>query len=81
MIEIAPAYGYGGLKSTTPDGPMQFPPIFQQALQIDGQVASILAGTPSIVPGEMGRRDIQVINGIMEAAETGKPFTFGKFLY
>ena len=81
MIEIAPAYGYGGLKGTTPDGPMQFPPIFQQALQIDGQVASILAGTPSIVPGEMGRRDIQVINGIIEAADTGKPFTFGKFLY
>lgn len=80
LVEIAPAYGYGGgPKGRTPEGEMGFAPVNQQALQIDGQVASILAGTPSKVPGEMGARDIQIINGIMEAAATGKPFIFEKF--
>ena len=81
LVEIAPAYGYGGLKGKTPDGPMSFTPVNQQALQIDGQVASIFNKTPSLVPGEMGARDIMVINGIMEAAESGKPFEYGKFPY
>jgi predicted dehydrogenase len=81
LIEIAPAYGYGGQLGRTPDGPMEFPKVNQQALQIDGQVASILAGSPSLVPGEMGCRDIQVIRGIVEAAETGKTVVFGNFSY
>ena len=82
LVEIAPSYHYGGgPKGRTPDGEMNFGPVNQQALQIDGQCASIMAGTPSLVPGEMGARDIQVVNGIMEAAATGKPFTFGKFPY
>ena len=82
LVEIAPAYHYGGgPKGRTPDGEMNFAPVNQQALQIDGQCASITLNTLSIVPGEMGARDIQVVNGIMEAAATGKPFTFGKFPY
>jgi predicted dehydrogenase len=80
LIEIAPAYHYGGgPKGRTPEGEMGFGPVNQQALQIDGQVASILAEAPSLVPGEMGARDIQIINGIMEAAATGKSVAFGKF--
>lgn len=78
-VEIAPAYGYSGQKGKTPDGPMDFPRVNQQALQIDGQVEAILKNIPSRVPGEMGRRDIQVIRGIMEAADSGKPHQFGKF--
>lgn len=81
LIEIAPAYGYSGQKGRTPEGPMNFPPLNQQAAQIDGQIASILSKTPSLVPGEMGARDIQVINGIVEAAATGNAVKFGKFLY
>ncbi|MEY4242499.1 MAG: hypothetical protein RLZZ245_84 [Verrucomicrobiota bacterium] len=78
-VAIEPAFGYGGQKGETPDGPLQFPVVNQQSLQIDGQVAAILGKSPSRVPGEMGRRDIQVIRGIMKAADTGKPFVFGKF--
>ncbi len=80
LLELAPAYNYGGgPRGKTPDGPMDFPGVNQQALQIDGQCAAILGDKPSIVPGEMGCRDIQVLQGIMEAAETGKPHVFGKF--
>ncbi len=81
LLEISPAYGYSGQKGKTPDGPMDFPKLNQQAAQIDGQAAAILSGIPSLVPGEMGHRDIQVINGIVEAGETGKPVKFGKFIY
>ncbi|MES2475352.1 MAG: Gfo/Idh/MocA family oxidoreductase [Verrucomicrobiota bacterium] len=79
-VEVAPGYHYGGgPKGRTPDGEMNFPGVNQQALQIDGQCEAILANKPSLVPGEMGARDIQVIRGIMEAAETGKAVKFGKF--
>jgi len=80
-IGIEPAYGYRGQKGFTPDGPMDFPQVNQQALQLEGQLASIIENKPSKVPGEMGRRDIQVIRGIMEAAETGKAFDFTGFSY
>ncbi len=78
-IEIEPAYGYGGQKGSTPAGPMNFDHVPQQQLQIEGQVQAILSGAESKVPGEMGRRDIRVIRGIMAAAESGKTHTFGKF--
>ncbi len=81
QLEIQPAYGYGGQRGKTPDGPMKFEHVNQQALQIDGQAAAILRNEPSRVPGEMGRRDIRVIRGIVEAGDSGKPHEFGKFLY
>lgn len=81
LIEIQPAYGYGGQKGFTPEGPMDFQHVRQQALQMDGQALAILKREASRVPGEMGRRDIRVIRGIMEAADTGKPYEFGKFLF
>lgn len=80
LLELEPGYGYGGgPRGKTPDGPMSFPPVNQQSLQMDAQCLAIMNDTPSIVPGEMGCRDIQVINGIMEAADTGKSVKFGKF--
>ena len=81
LIQIEPAYGYGGQKGSTPAGAMDFQHVFQQQLQIEGQVEAILSGKPSKVPGEMGQRDIEVIRGIMEAAESGKAHEFGKFAY
>jgi predicted dehydrogenase len=81
LIQIEPAYGYGGQKGSTPAGAMDFQHVFQQQLQIEGQVEAILSGKPSKVPGEMGQRDIEVIRGIMAAAESGKAHEFGKFAY
>lgn len=81
VIELEPAYGYSGQEGSTPGGAMDYPQVNQQALQMDGQVLAIRRGEDSRVPGEMGRRDIRVIRGIMEAAETGQPFEFGDFGY
>ena len=43
--------------------------LFQQKLQIEGQCLAILNGSNSLTSGEMGLRDIYLLNRIMEAAE------------
>ena len=69
-LEVEPAYSYEGLKGITPEGPMEYKNIFQQRLQIDGQCLAILNRRANITPGEMGRRDILLLNQIMEAADS-----------
>jgi glucose-fructose oxidoreductase len=44
----------------------------QQTLQLDGIAQSILDKKDSIVPGELGRRDMVIIEGIYAAAASGK---------
>lgn len=72
VFELTTAYNYNGLKGYTPAGNMQFPLINQQAQQIDGIALSIKNNKPSIVPGEMGRRDVKYLQAIYEAMRTGK---------
>ncbi len=71
--ELKPAFSYGGLKMTTSDDRSFSKPAFsQQAAQMDGIAVSIKNRVPSIVPSEMGRRDMQIIEAIYEAMESGK---------
>ena len=44
----------------------------QQLAQMDGMAQEILSGEPSLAPGEMGRRDLTVVEAVLEAARTGK---------
>ena len=72
-IEIAPAFGYGGYKVTTSKGPPSItPPRSQQALQIDDFALCVREDRPTRVPGEMGRRDMVIIEAIYESARKGK---------
>ena len=72
-FELKPAYSYGGLKGTTSDGKtIEYPKLSQQAKQMDGFALSIQNNQPSIVPGEMGKRDVKIIEAIYEAMRTGK---------
>lgn len=80
-IGLKPAYSYKGIKGYTPGGDMEINNVFQQKLQIDGQCLAILGKAPNITPGEMGRRDIRVLNGIMESANTNQKVEFEKFEY
>ncbi len=70
---LNPAYNYEGLKMETSDG-KQFcvPPFSQQAKQLDGIAFSIKNNEQSIVPGNMGRRDMKIIAAIYEAMQSGK---------
>lgn len=78
-IEIEPAYNYEELKGNTPAGPMEFTHVFQQKLQIDGQCLAIHNQGMNITPGEMGRRDILLLNRIMEAADYQTPIALNDF--
>jgi glucose-fructose oxidoreductase len=71
-FEISPAFGYRGLKAATSHGPVTATPPIQQALQMDDFAQCVLTGKPSIVPGEMGRRDLVVIEAIYASAANGR---------
>ncbi|MFD1467276.1 Gfo/Idh/MocA family protein [Hymenobacter caeli] len=70
--ELAPAFGYGGLRGRTSQGPMNLPNLNQQATQLDDFADCILRNRPTRVPGEMGLRDVQLLEAIYRAAETGQ---------
>jgi glucose-fructose oxidoreductase len=71
-IEIAPAFGYGGYKMTTSKGPLNITaPQSQQALQIDDFALCVRENRPTRVPGEMGRRDMVIIEAIYASAAAG----------
>jgi len=72
FFELQPAYNYSGLRGKTTDGIIEYPRLSQQAKQMDGFALSIKNNQPSIVPGEMGRRDVKIIEAIYEAMRTGK---------
>ncbi|RYY56087.1 MAG: Gfo/Idh/MocA family oxidoreductase [Chitinophagaceae bacterium] len=72
MIELKPAYNYGGQRGTTPEGPMTFPNVNQQARQMDAFAQSVKSNTPTIVPGELGKRDVKYLQAIYEAMASGK---------
>ena len=70
---LEPSFNYNGLKFTASDGSnFAVPPFSQQAKQMDGIALSIKNNQPSIVPGQMGRRDVKIIEAIYKAAATGE---------
>ena len=72
-LEMQPAFSYGGLRMETHQGSIEPLRNFnQQAAQMDAFAQAIREGRPSTVPGEMGRRDMRIIETIYRAAETGQ---------
>jgi len=67
------AFSYQGIRAATSRGPLHFEPaVNQQARQMDDFADCILTGRATPVPGELGRRDIQILSAIYEAAARGK---------
>ena len=71
-FEIEPAFGYSGQDGKTPEGPMKFPQVKQQALQMDDFAQCVMQNKPTRVPGEMGMQDIKVIEAIFRSVRSGK---------
>ncbi len=71
-FELSPAYAYAGLEGKTSKGKMDIENVPQQARQMDAFANCILTNTPTTVPGEMGMRDVQLIEAIFKAAKTGQ---------
>lgn len=67
------AFAYRGIVGETSRGPLNYgPPLNQQAAQMDDFAQCVVAGRESRVAGEMGRRDLQIIEAIYAAAQSGK---------
>ena len=70
------AFTYRGIVCKTSRGALTYEPINQQAAQMDDFADCVLTGRKTPVPGEMGRRDIEIITGIYEAARTRQRVKF-----
>jgi glucose-fructose oxidoreductase len=72
--QIAPAFGYKGQKAKSHLGPLEFTALpSMQASQMDAFALHVRDEAPNLVPGEMGRRDLVVIEAIYaSAAANGK---------
>jgi predicted dehydrogenase len=71
-VEISPAYSYAGIAGQTPEGKMNFPQVFQQALQMDDFALCIKEGRRTEVSGEEGKKDVAILQAIYKAMETGE---------
>ncbi|GMN05349.1 Gfo/Idh/MocA family oxidoreductase [Croceitalea sp. MTPC5] len=73
-FELNPANNYGPLKGRTSEGTkISFPHESQQKLQMDDFAKHILFNAPNLAPGEMGKRDMMIVEAIYRSiAEGGK---------
>jgi predicted dehydrogenase len=71
-FELQPAFGYRGIKGKTPTGDMDFPTVNQQALQMDDFAQCVMQNKPTRVPGEMGLKDIKVVEAIFRSVKSRK---------
>ena len=71
-FELSRAYRYSGMEGRTPEGPMNFPQINQQAAQMDDFAQCILQKKATRVPGEEGRLDMKVVEAIYRSIASGK---------
>ena len=66
-----PAFYYDTPRLTTSNGRVRLPAVNHQVAQLDGIMECLLTGRPSPVPGEMGRRDMTVVEAIYASAKAG----------
>jgi len=67
-----PAFYYDTPVLTTSRGSVKYPRVHQQAAQLDGMALELLTGQPSRASGEMGRRDLAIIEAVYSAAKNGQ---------
>ncbi|MBT9392581.1 Gfo/Idh/MocA family oxidoreductase [Hymenobacter sp. NST-14] len=74
FFELSPGLSYGPFRGRTSEKVFDFPVINQQAAQLDGIGRLLLQGQPlpDHISGEEGLKDMRVIEGIYEAARTGR---------
>lgn len=71
-LELNPANNYGPLSGRLSTGEaLSFPHESQQKLQMDDFARHILEGTPNLAPGEMGKRDMVIVEAIYKSIKEG----------
>ncbi|MDZ4149245.1 MAG: Gfo/Idh/MocA family oxidoreductase [Flavobacteriaceae bacterium] len=80
--ELNPCHSYGPLSGRTSDGnEIKYPHRSQQILQIDDFANHILFGSPNVAPGDMGKRDLIIVEAIYQSIKDGGkkiPLDLGK---
>ncbi|MEK6482213.1 Gfo/Idh/MocA family oxidoreductase [Catalinimonas sp. 4WD22] len=80
-FELNPFSPYGGIKGSSSNGPIEYRQVNQQALQMDDFADCILNNRKTPVPGEMGMRDVQIIEGILQSIDTGEKVMLNNLAY
>ena len=75
------AYNYDGQTLVTPQGQESFTHIFQQKRQVEGQALAILGRHPVLTLGEMGRRDLYVLESVRQSAQSGEVVSLDQYRY
>ncbi len=71
-FKLNPANNYGPLHGLRSDGTeINFPHESQQKLQMDDFARHILQGTPNVAAGEMGKRDMIIVEAIYKSIAEG----------
>jgi len=70
-IELKPAFNYGGNRGATHRGPIEYAAVNQQAAQMDDFALCVKEARPTRVPGELGRRDLAIVEAIYASAAAG----------
>ncbi len=70
-FSLKPANNYGPLAGESANGPIHFPHESQQKLQMDDFASHILYGTGNKAPGEMGKRDMIIVEAIYRSISEG----------
>lgn len=71
-FELNPAHSYGPISGSTFKGTtIAFPHKRQQALQMDDFAKHIVMDTPNVAPGEMGKRDMIIVEAIYRSISEG----------
>ena len=70
-FEIAPSYGYNGINGQSSKGPMNYPPMNQQAAQMDDFAQCVTLGKATRIPGEEGLKDMKVVEAIYRSLANG----------
>jgi predicted dehydrogenase len=74
FFELSPAISYGPFRGRSSNGEMNFPEINQQGTQCD-EISKVLLATqklPDHISGKEGMQDVKIMQGIYEAARTGR---------
>ncbi|MGB5356327.1 MAG: Gfo/Idh/MocA family oxidoreductase [Eudoraea sp.] len=70
-FELDPASTYIPLAGRTSKGPLNFKQERQQKLQMDDFAKHVLMGAPNVAPGEMGKRDMIIVEAIYKSIAAG----------
>lgn len=77
--KLGTAYACEDMEGEISDVKTDFPDVYEQVHQMDGQAQRFKNNQPSIVPGEMGVHDMKILMAIYESARAdGKRVTLSR---